>query len=117
MEDSPRRPAEPLSMLDRRVAACVKACEGIPTVALERDVLIRLVAPCINVQDLKIRELMEEMSPPRPRFRGSGLRHPSPSARPGARRERKSQPRRSEAQDRRARKGPRRSSLPLKTDT
>jgi len=52
----------------RRVAACLKACEGIPTEKLEDGVLIRLVAACIHVDDAEVREILEELSPMRPRL-------------------------------------------------
>jgi hypothetical protein len=49
--------------LSRRAAACVRACEGIPTDRLEHGVLIRLVAACVHVADERVREILEEMSP------------------------------------------------------
>jgi hypothetical protein len=55
-----------LSPLSRRAAACLRACEGIPTDRLEDDVIVRLVAACVHVADDRLREVLEEMSP-RPR--------------------------------------------------
>jgi hypothetical protein len=52
----------------RRVTACLKACEGIPTERLEDGVILRLVAACIHVDDPEIREILEELSPMRPRL-------------------------------------------------
>ena len=52
--------------LSRRAAACVRACEGIPTEQLEDDVLVRLVAAVVHVADDRVREVLEELSP-RPR--------------------------------------------------
>jgi hypothetical protein len=52
----------------RRVTACLKACEGIPTKRLEDGVILRLVAACIHVDDPEIREILEELSPIRPRL-------------------------------------------------
>jgi hypothetical protein len=49
--------------LSRRAAACVRACEGIPTDRLEDGVLVRLVAACVHVADERVREILEEMSP------------------------------------------------------
>jgi hypothetical protein len=53
----------------RRVAACLKACEGIPTEALESQVILRLVAACVSLRDPRLREVMEEMSDRRARPR------------------------------------------------
>jgi hypothetical protein len=52
----------------RRIAACLKACEGIPTEKLEDGVLLRLVAACIHLDDPQVREVLEELSPIRPRL-------------------------------------------------
>jgi hypothetical protein len=52
----------------RRIAACLKACEGIPTEKLEDGVLLRLVAACIHLDDAQVREVLEELSPIRPRL-------------------------------------------------
>jgi hypothetical protein len=45
----------------RRTAACLKACEGIPTGTLERGILLRLIAACIHVRDRRIREILDEL--------------------------------------------------------
>lgn len=58
----------PSSELERRIAAALKACEGIPTEKLEDDVVLRLVAACIHVEDARVREILEELSPMRPRL-------------------------------------------------
>ena len=52
----------------RRIAACLKACEGVPTEKLEGDIWLRLVAACIHVDDEEVREILEELSPIRPRL-------------------------------------------------
>ena len=52
----------------RRIAACLKACEGIPTEKLEDGVLLRLVAACIHVADAEVRQVIEELSPVKPRL-------------------------------------------------
>ena len=52
----------------RRIAACVKACEGVPTEKLEDDVWLRLVAACVHVDDPDVRAILEELSPIRPRL-------------------------------------------------
>jgi hypothetical protein len=52
-------------LLSRRIAACVQACEGIPTDRLEDGVIVRLVAACVHVADERVREVLEELSPPR----------------------------------------------------
>jgi len=41
----------------RRMAACLKACEGIPTRALERGILLRLSAASIHVRRLLLLEV------------------------------------------------------------
>jgi hypothetical protein len=63
MQDTTRRswPAEQ----SRRAAACVRACEGIPTDRLEAGVIVRLVAACVHVADDRLREVLEELVPPR----------------------------------------------------
>jgi hypothetical protein len=62
------RPQTELPDSSRRVAACLKACEGIPTEKLEDGVLLRLVAACIHLDDPQVREVLEELSPVRPRL-------------------------------------------------
>jgi hypothetical protein len=68
MEDSDEKPW-PVE-LSRRAAACVRACEGIPTDRLEDGVLVRLVAACVHVADDRVREILEEMSPRPPAASG-----------------------------------------------
>lgn len=46
----------------RRSAACVKACEGIPTLLLERGIILRLIAACVHVTDPRVREVLEELA-------------------------------------------------------
>ncbi len=46
----------------RRIAACLKACEGIPTENLESGVLMRLVAACIHVNDPEIRATLDALT-------------------------------------------------------
>jgi len=48
--------------ISRRSAACVKACEGIPTELLERRFLLRLIAACVHITDGRVRELLEELA-------------------------------------------------------
>ena len=69
MDETKQRswPAE----LSRRAAACVRACEGIPTDRLEDGVLVRLVAACLHVADDRLREVLEELVPPRGASRGN----------------------------------------------
>ena len=67
-----QEPADP-----RRIAACLKACEGVPTEKLEGDIWLRLVAACVHVNDDEVRAILEELSPIRPRL----VKRPSP---PGA---------------------------------
>jgi hypothetical protein len=45
---------------ERRFAACLKACEGIPTELLEGGIILRLVAACVHVSDHRVREVLEE---------------------------------------------------------
>ncbi|HEX4441535.1 MAG TPA: hypothetical protein VH854_15780 [Thermoanaerobaculia bacterium] len=61
-----------LSDLPRRAAACVRACEGIPTDRLEDDVIVRLVAACVHVADERVREVLEELSPRRAALEAAG---------------------------------------------
>jgi hypothetical protein len=56
------------SSVDRRTAACVKACEGVPTQKLEEGILVRLVAACIHVEDPEVRAILDELVPQRPRL-------------------------------------------------
>jgi len=53
------------NLLDRRVTACVKACEGVPTEKLEEGILIRLVAACIHLDDPEVAAIIDEMIPRR----------------------------------------------------
>ena len=46
---------------ERRAAACVTACEGIPTKLLERGFILRLIAVCVHVEDGRVREALEEL--------------------------------------------------------
>jgi len=61
-------PAPRSDLGDRRVQACLKACEGIPTSALESNVIVRLAAACIHLKDPLVTEILEEMAPPKPRL-------------------------------------------------
>jgi hypothetical protein len=47
---------------ERRSAACLKACDGIPTELLERGILLRLVAACVHVPDQRVRQVLEELA-------------------------------------------------------
>jgi hypothetical protein len=58
----------PVSVDARRIAACLKACEGVPTEKLEEGVIVQLVAACIHLDDPDVREILEELSPLRPRL-------------------------------------------------
>jgi hypothetical protein len=46
---------------ERRAAACVTACEGIPTELLERGFILRLIAACVHVEDGRVRDALEEL--------------------------------------------------------
>ena len=46
---------------DPRTAACVSACEGIPTSLLEDGFLTRLVAACLHVDDPRIQDVLSEL--------------------------------------------------------
>jgi len=46
----------------RRIAACLAACDGISTRALEAGILLRLIAACIHVREPRIREILEELA-------------------------------------------------------
>ncbi|HYR45461.1 MAG TPA: hypothetical protein VER78_00555 [Thermoanaerobaculia bacterium] len=47
---------------DRRSAACLKACEGIPTELLEGRIILKLIAACVHVSDHRVREVLEELA-------------------------------------------------------
>jgi hypothetical protein len=47
---------------ERRSAACLKACEGIPTELLEGGIILKLVAACVHVSDRRVREVLEELA-------------------------------------------------------
>ena len=53
---------------ERRIAACLKACRGIPTRELEKSVIVELVAACIHIDDPRIREILQRLPPLRPRL-------------------------------------------------
>ena len=57
---------------DRRITACLRACEGIPTEELERDIILNLVAACIHVEDSRVREVLERLTVLRRRLGGPG---------------------------------------------
>ena len=44
-----------------RMAAYVKACEGISTPLLEQGFIIRLVAACLHVEDRRVREVLNAL--------------------------------------------------------
>lgn len=46
---------------ERRDAACIRACEGIPTELLEGGIILRLIAACVHVSDSRVREVLEEL--------------------------------------------------------
>ena len=52
---------------ERRRAACLKACEGIPTELLEGGIILKLIAACVHVTDRRVREVLEELAWHRPR--------------------------------------------------
>jgi hypothetical protein len=54
--------------MDRRTAACVKACEGVPTEKLEDGIFVRLVAACIHLDDPEVSAIIDELVPRRPRL-------------------------------------------------
>jgi hypothetical protein len=47
---------------ERRSAACLKACEGIPTELLEEGIILKLVAACVHVSDHRVRQVLEELA-------------------------------------------------------
>jgi hypothetical protein len=65
-----KKPADDLAstFLDRRTAACVKACEGVPTEKLEEGIFVRLVAACIHLDDPEVSAIIDELVPRRPRL-------------------------------------------------
>lgn len=47
---------------ERRAAACLRACEGIPTELLEGGIILKLIAACVHLADTpRIREVLEEL--------------------------------------------------------
>ena len=55
---------------ERRIAACLKACDGVPTEKLEEGIIVRLVAACIRLEDPCVREIIDELVPRRARAVG-----------------------------------------------
>ena len=47
---------------ERRSAACLKACEGIPTELLEGGIILKLIAACVHLSDHRVREVLEELA-------------------------------------------------------
>jgi hypothetical protein len=64
------KPADDLASasMNRRTAACVKACEGVPTEKLEEGIFVRLVAACIHLDDPEVSAIIDELVPRRPRL-------------------------------------------------
>jgi len=60
---SARRVSDLDSKDSRRVAACLRACAGIPTESLEDDSIMRLVAACVHVEDAQVRAALEALIP------------------------------------------------------
>jgi hypothetical protein len=58
----PGKEASPQRAAGGRSAACVKACEGIPTELLEQGFILRLIAACVHVQDDRVREMLETLA-------------------------------------------------------
>ena len=58
----PGKGVSPEGVAEERSAACVKACEGIPTELLEQGFLLRLIAACVHVQDERVREMLETLA-------------------------------------------------------
>ena len=63
----------PSNELDRRTAACLKACEGVPTEKLEEGIFVRLVAACIHLEDPEVKAILDELVPHRPRLVPPGV--------------------------------------------
>ena len=47
---------------ERRSAACLKACEGIPTELLEGGIILKLIAACVHISDHRVRQVLEELA-------------------------------------------------------
>jgi hypothetical protein len=47
---------------ERRLTACLRACEGIPTELLEGGIILKLVAACVHVSDQRVRQVLEELA-------------------------------------------------------
>jgi len=47
---------------ERRSAACLKACKGIPTELLEGGIILKLIAACVHVSDQRVRQVLEELA-------------------------------------------------------
>ena len=47
---------------ERRSAACLKACKGIPTELLEGGIILKLIAACVHVSDHRVRQVLEELA-------------------------------------------------------
>jgi hypothetical protein len=57
----PKTDADP-----RRLAACVAACRGISTEALEAGFILRLIAACVHLKEPRIQEILQSLGAIRP---------------------------------------------------
>jgi hypothetical protein len=69
-------------LVARRLKACVVACEGIPTEALESGVILRLVVACVHLDDTRVREIIAAMAYQRPAERKTKNAPPANAGKP-----------------------------------
>jgi hypothetical protein len=48
------------------MAACVAACQGISTEALEAGFILRLIAACVHLKEPRIQEILQSLGAIRP---------------------------------------------------
>jgi hypothetical protein len=67
---------------ERRIAACLLACKGIPTRSLEEGAIYRLIAACIHIGDERIRDALNAFSALQPRREGGASRRKPAAGKP-----------------------------------
>lgn len=57
---------------NRRIRACVKACQGISTTLLEEGVIAQLVAACVSSNDPRVQSMLKLLADSAARVRNLG---------------------------------------------
>lgn len=68
----------PVGADPRRVAACVSACQGIPTEALESGIILKLIAALVHLKEPRIQDILESLSTIPPKPASKSPRRPTP---------------------------------------